>query len=187
MSNFLILLVGPSGSGKTTIADILSKKYGLRSIESYTTRPARYKGEKGHIFITEQVFNEAYPDGESDPRIVAYTYFNGNHYFATCEQVDNAEVYVIDPTGVRSLQEKYKGNKVIVPVWLNIDPESCRQRMLLRGDSPENVENRLLNDRVAFKEKLPHACYVSAMDTPERLASKIYDMANGYAEAKGTN
>ena len=47
----ILLIEGESGSGKTTIADILSKKYGLSSIQSYTTRKPRYLGETGHTFI----------------------------------------------------------------------------------------------------------------------------------------
>lgn len=183
MSNFLILLVGPSGSGKTTIANILSKNYGLRSIESYTTRPARYIGETGHVFITDQAFHDMYPDGRDDPNIVAYTYFDGYHYFATKEQVENSEVYVIDPAGVKTLQKRYRGKKVLVPIWLDVDPETCKVRMLARGDSEEKVDERLWHDQVAFGKELPHACHISALESPERLARRIYDIADGYAAA----
>jgi hypothetical protein len=44
----LILLCGKSGSGKTTVADLLQSKYGLKQLESYTTRPQRKADERGH-------------------------------------------------------------------------------------------------------------------------------------------
>ena len=53
-NKFLILLIGESGSGKTTLANQLNKQYGLKILNSYTTRPKRYEDESGHVFITEE-------------------------------------------------------------------------------------------------------------------------------------
>ena len=50
-------IAGPSGSGKTTIAEELKKRYGMKVLESYTTRAPRYEGETGHIFVTPKKFN----------------------------------------------------------------------------------------------------------------------------------
>ena len=44
MGNCIFLIVGCSGSGKTTITEQLEQKYGLKSIQSYTTRKPRYEG-----------------------------------------------------------------------------------------------------------------------------------------------
>ena len=55
--NNIFLIVGCSGSGKTTITEQLEQKYGLKSIQSYTTRPPRYDGETGHIFISNEEKN----------------------------------------------------------------------------------------------------------------------------------
>ena len=38
----IFLIIGASGSGKTTITEQLEQRYGLTSIQSYTTRAARY-------------------------------------------------------------------------------------------------------------------------------------------------
>ena len=57
MSKFLIVLCGKSGCGKTTIASLLQEKYNLKVIQSYTTRPPRYKNEEGHIFISKEEFD----------------------------------------------------------------------------------------------------------------------------------
>ena len=52
----LFLFVGRSSSGKTTIANILEERYGYKQVQSYTTRPPRYEGEVGHIFVNENEF-----------------------------------------------------------------------------------------------------------------------------------
>ena len=57
MNNTILLIVGASGTGKTTVANTLSKMFGMKQIQSYTTRPPRYEGEKGHIFVTDEEFN----------------------------------------------------------------------------------------------------------------------------------
>ena len=53
----IYLIVGKSGSGKTTLVNKL-RKYGYASVESYTTRPKRFKNETGHTFITEEEFDQ---------------------------------------------------------------------------------------------------------------------------------
>ena len=54
MGNCIFLIVGCSGSGKTTITEQLEQKYGLKAIQSYTTRQPRYDGETGHIFVSDE-------------------------------------------------------------------------------------------------------------------------------------
>ena len=56
--NTIYLIVGRSGSGKTTIAEELERKYGLKSIQSYTTRPKRSDNETGHIFVSDEEFDK---------------------------------------------------------------------------------------------------------------------------------
>ena len=64
----IFLIVGASGSGKTTIVEQLEQRYGLTSIQSYTTRAARYVGEKGHIFVSDEEFDKL-------TDLIAYTEF----------------------------------------------------------------------------------------------------------------
>ena len=55
--NKLLVIVGESGCGKTSIAERL-QQYGLKLIQSYTTRPKRKPLETGHTFVTKEDFDK---------------------------------------------------------------------------------------------------------------------------------
>ena len=55
---YIVLIVGESGSGKSTICDELTKRYGLKQVESYTTRPRRSEDEDGHTFVSDEEFDK---------------------------------------------------------------------------------------------------------------------------------
>lgn len=139
----IYLFVGASGSGKTTIVERLEKQYGLKSIQSYTTRKPRYEGEKGHIFITKKEFSEL-------KDICAYTVFNGNQYGATSAQVNTHELYVIDPKGIEFFKNNYVGNKNWFVIYLNVPIDIRCNRMVKRGDSESKIIERLVNDYKEF-------------------------------------
>lgn len=140
------MLVGQSGSGKSTIARML-RQLGYKELISYTTRKPRYEGEDTHIFITE----EEYQKFKQSNEIVAYTYFDSHHYFATKQQIYNSDIYVIDPDGVEYLKEKIKD---INFVTIHIKTSFLKRiwRMLKRGDSLIKIIKRIKNDRIKFKD-----------------------------------
>jgi len=142
--NEIILLVGKSGSGKSTIANELTKQYGLKQLESYTTRSKRKNNEKGHTFITKEEYKNF-----NKKDICAYTFFNNNHYFATKQQVEDSDIYIIDVDGIKYFKEKYKGNKKIITICIKIDTDSRKKRMANRN---EKMEDRLKADNVKFKD-----------------------------------
>lgn len=142
-NNFILLLVGKSGSGKSFIADCLEELYGWTSIQSYTTRPKRSEDEKGHIFVSEA-------EVPSRINMVAYTEFCGNKYWATKEQVEENDIYIIDPKGVEEFTEKYKGNKKVIVCYIDCDIDMRFKRMLSRRDKHYNALVRIENDGIEF-------------------------------------
>lgn len=139
----IYLLVGPSGSGKTTLAQRMAEFYGMKVVQSYTTRPPRYEGEVGHIFVSDEEFDQL-------GKMVAYTEYGGYRYGVTQEIVDTYDIYVIDPYGVSYLQSQYTGPKIPIVVWLSATEEQRREHMKHRGDSEEAIQHRLLLDRKEF-------------------------------------
>lgn len=141
----IYLIVGPSGSGKTTIASVLEKAFGLKAVESYTTRPPRYEGERGHIFVSDEEFDALGP-------MCAYTEYNGYRYGVTADIIDTHDIYVIDPYGVKYLVEHYEGNKLIVPIRIYAPWKVRLERMKQRGDSEEEIYKRESQDDISFGE-----------------------------------
>ena len=148
MLNTIFLIVGRSGSGKTTLCDQLRTISKLKTLESYTTRKPRYDGERGHVFVDSF---QTWTDDHPDDNVVAYTFFDGNHYWATSQQVNDNDLYVIDPKGVEFLMEKYDGQKNIKVVYIDATPRERFKRMRRRGDSIGPVLRRLWNDMREFR------------------------------------
>lgn len=108
-------------------------------------------------------------------RVVADTVFDGNLYFATWEQVDNADIYIIDPDGYRKLLKNYLGDKKLVAFFINTDEQTRRKRMKNRGDSDEQIEARIAHDRIVFPRIPNHSVdmILNGKKKPERLARII--------------
>ena len=136
----LYLFVGPSGCGKTTVTGLLETRHNEIAIRSYTTRKPRYKDEDGHIFISDNEFNEL-------KNLVAYTNYNDNKYGTTEEQLDKASLYVVDIPGIETLLENYKNTKRRIRIFYFDSTVTTRiKRMLDRGDSDTAIVGRLYND-----------------------------------------
>lgn len=148
----IYLIVGPSGSGKTSITNELQTTYGYKAVESYTTRPPRYEGERGHIFVTDEEFDALGP-------MCAYTEYNGYRYGVTEDVIDSHDIYVIDPYGVKYLSEHYQGEKEILTIRLMVDEKQRFLRMMARGDDDKSIIDRMLNDIKSFGSDLSDIYY----------------------------
>lgn len=141
-NNTLYLFVGKSASGKTSIADLLGKRYGMKQVYSFTTRPPRYDGEIGHVFVTEEIFKHL---GE----LAAYTFYQGQHYGTTFQQLDECSIYVIDVPGVKSLLNKLNDKESKRPIriiYFDTAVSTRIMRMVNRGASDHEILSRLLID-----------------------------------------
>lgn len=165
MKDKIICLVGESGSGKTTIAGLLEKE-GYNYIQSYTTRKPRYEGEKGHIFVDNAptVLNVHGFSKEdiSKAGIIAYTFFDNAHYWATREQYQDkgTSIYIIDVAGIKELKEIIKDAEIVV-IYLKTSRIARVARMLQREgydllvptptEIYEKISQRATHDDETFK------------------------------------
>ena len=138
MTKPLYLLIGRSASGKTTISNVLEEKYGYKAVSSYTTRPPRYNGESGHIFISDSAFDKL---GE----LAGFVEYNGYRYGTTMQQVDDADIYVIDPNGAEYLLDKYVDRPICI-IYFDASIPTRIHRMIYRGDGDGAIVRRLLQD-----------------------------------------
>lgn len=150
MSNVLYCLVGPSGCGKTTIAEMLEAE-GYHSVQSYTTREPRYEGEEGHIFVSKDEFDKL--------DLITKTTFSGAFYGVTRNLIEENDLFVVDPAGLRYLKEHYDGPKKIVAIAFSCPASVCKERILKRGDTKKEACTRLRHDKKAFKNFLKDCDY----------------------------
>ena len=145
----IYLIVGKSGSGKDTIVNALCDKYGYKRLISHTMRHQRSDpaDAKSHIFSDMK----AYRIDKERGCVVAETYYNDNYYWATEEQVDESDIYIVDIPGVKSIKERYH-NKGIVVIGIEADKETRKHRMKERGDSASSIASRLMLDAQEFAD-----------------------------------
>lgn len=182
MSKFIFLIVGCSGCGKTTITEQLEKRYGLKSIQSYTTRPKRFYDETGHTFVTDDEFDKL-------TNYVAYTEFAGFRYCATAEQVEDNDLYVIDPKGVEFFINAYKGDKIPKIIFINSDLTTRYERMVERAEAKsktyteaiDEALNRIKNDVNEFYDYIHKKATIDCTinnnkdDNLDNVVDKIYN------------
>ena len=143
----LITLTGRSGCGKSAIAERLNRKFGYIQAKSYTTRPIRTEcegDELTHTFIEPQQVIEYKND------IVAYNEYNGYEYFVTNKMLENCQFYVVDKQGLIQLYKNYH-DKDILSIYIDCDSSIASRRMAQRGDSDEQIMQRLQYDEKAFE------------------------------------
>lgn len=164
----LYLIVGPSGCGKSFISRQFTKYFAvnderivdidgervkttrslpIKAVKSYTTRPKRGIRDDEHVFVVDEEFNRLGP-------LVAYTEFDGYRYGVTEDQLEDCDIYIIDPTGVKDLLENYHGSKGIKIIRLEASEDICRANMARRRDSKEQIEKRIQNDRKMFGDEI---------------------------------
>lgn len=164
MNKPLFLFVGKSASGKTTIANMLEKD-GYKQIASYTTRPPRYEGEKEHTFITEEEYNRL-------ENIVASTLYNGYHYCTTLDQIKDADIYVIDPAGVKTLIDNYnKINRYIYILYFDASICNRIRRMMERHDSDTQIVGRMLQDEE--NDWLKYLLHIESINRDKMIIYKV--------------
>jgi guanylate kinase len=163
-----------SGAGKTEIAKILEGQ-GFRVIQSYTTRKPRYENEWGHLFCTVDEYHEFKNNGE----IVAYSLFEGNHYFSTKEQMYNTDIYIVDPDGIEDLKSRIDDIEFIT-IYLKVDTGIRIERMKQRGDSIDKILKRVTEDGIKFQNKKYDYCVQNKdLDKAVKIISYITQVENG--------
>ena len=145
----MIVLSGASASGKTEVAKILAKKYGIEKIITTTTRTMRVNEQNGrdYFFVSKDEFEKLI---KAD-HFVEYTFYNGNYYGSSKDQINSNKCVVIDPSGLKAYINL--NDPSIVTFLLEATEKTRYNRMILRGDSEENANARIQNDRQVFEQE----------------------------------
>ncbi len=146
------LFIGRTSSGKSTIANAVCEELGLKQVKSYTTRKPRNKKECenswDHYFVSEEEFEKI----GKEHSWVAYTEINNFKYGATKEELDNSNIYVIDPKGVEYLKDKCSNEYNFIEIYFRIPYSVAKKRFINRGGTFTDFKNRYDKESVQFKE-----------------------------------
>jgi len=142
--NTVFLICGATASGKDCIANNLETN-GYKVLKSYATRPRRANEGNTHIFINE---NEV---DKYDDRMIAYTKIGDYSYFATREQLDDCDIYIIDYEGIKYLKTKVSDVRFIT-IFINVPYGERMDRVRKRGDIPNEAHRRLVAEEEQFTE-----------------------------------
>ena len=144
----LILIVGKTGSGKSSLIDALCNRRNFKQLISQTTRPRRNDTDNDHIFVTVDDYLRAKENNE----IIAETEIAGNYYYATKEQLYEADLYTIDPRGREMLLSMDLPNIRFVTVYISCPNELRMERVInKRKDNKQAYSARSFSERQQFK------------------------------------
>lgn len=110
-----IVIVGKTGAGARTLADALEKADGLKVLKSCTTRQPRSKDDmERYHFLTEK---------EADQIAVKhlYTEIGETKYFSKEEDVNAADILVVDPDGLMDITALLPDESIYL-IYCHVDP-----------------------------------------------------------------
>lgn len=145
----MIILVGASASGKTEVAKELKKKYDIQKVVTHTTRARRAQEieDVDYHFVDKTLFLKL----KEENYFVETTLYNGNYYGTSKKEIADNKCLIVDPNGLHAFQSLH--NPHIVTFLLLASEDLRKQRMALRGDSLENIQKRIENDRISFSKE----------------------------------
>lgn len=140
------LIVGRSGVGKSSIIKEVCKRTGMNYLKSYTTRPEREDDGDypDHMFITE-----AEVDGLKQ-NVIAWSQIGKHQYFATEQQLNESDFYIIDPTGIEYILEHYGDCYDFKIVYIRASNTNAEQRTQDRTNY--NFDERRQEENEEFSE-----------------------------------
>lgn len=142
----MIVLTGPSASGKTATCLYLQEFYKIKKVVTHTTRPMRVSEINGisYHFVSEEEFKKMKENNE----FIETVFYNGYHYGTSKKEVRIDKCMAVEIEGAKTYKSFNDPN--IVLFFLNLDEDTCRERMISRGDDPKKIASRIENDKKSF-------------------------------------
>lgn len=173
----LVILSGVSGAGKDTIKKELMKRMNnIITLPSFTSRTMREGEEEGvqYHFISKEEFEDKIRKGD----FYEYDVHHGN-YYGTSRELMNAKmaegkiiVKDIEVNGTENLLKLLGNDTRIVTIFLKVEKEELKRRLIERGDAIEDIEVRL--GRLEYEEsKITLYDYVLKNDNFEKIVQVI--------------
>jgi guanylate kinase len=176
----LLCVLGKTACGKDSLVNKLCERTGLKQIISYTTRPRRVNEGNTHIFVNESDYEQMYQDGV----IAAFTQIGEYKYWTTVDQLEDANVYIIDYEGIKTLRELSLPNIRLVSVYIHV-PDDIREYRALekRKDDKSKFRTRDFAERQQFRDMLKNADFDYAISNID--FAKAYSTLHWISQIEG--
>ncbi len=181
----ILVLEGPSGAGKDTVMAQLVARYPntFAHVISTTTRQMRYYESQGnpYYFVNDKEFDNLVESGVIFEQTERHGTKRGMTKTAFDEILNQNKIPVkdCDAAGLEALRKIY-GNKVF-GVFLTAPVEVIRQRLVKRGDSPEEVEKRVNNFKDHMKQEKEYNVSIPNIDL-NRTIREVFEKVMEYYE-----
>lgn len=152
----LVILSGVSGAGKDTIKkELMTRMSNIVTLPSFTSReirPDEVEGDHYH-FITKEQFEEKIRNND----FYEYDLHHGNYYGTSKEFMQNkikeGKIIVkdIEVNGTENLLKVLGNDTRIVTIFLKVEKEELKRRLIERGDNIQDIEVRL--GRLEYEEE----------------------------------
>lgn len=166
--NVLFCICGETASGKDSMVHALIEKYPdqLKCVVSHTNRPIREGEQDGieHYFHTDEEFHNIMNDKKDD--IVAYTKIskknskNGYEYFALKEDLEKANIYIIDPEGIKYLKRRKDLDMKLIVIYIYSSLYTRAKRAKAnRSDYNSEFNRRVQAEKTQFNDFRENKAY----------------------------
>lgn len=175
----LVILSGVSGAGKDTIKKELIKRMDdVISLPSYTSRKPRVGEEEGvqYHFVTKEEFEEKIKNNEFYEYDLHHDNYYGTSRKLMNEKIASGKIIVkdIEVNGTENLVKILKGETNLVTIFLKVEREELRRRLIERGDNLSEEELELRLSRLDYEEsKIKLYDYVIKNDNLEKTVQII--------------
>lgn len=178
----MIIILGKTACGKSTIEKELVNSHQYKRVISYTTRSPRPNEADGvdYHFISEVDFMDKLNNGFFAENTKYDTVDGVWRYGAAIEDVDDTKVCVLNPDGLKQLKANEDLN--IMSIYIDVDEESIREKLNIRGDKKAEYERRLESDKVDFYGIEDNVDFIinnyRYMKSPRELVREILNILN---------
>ena len=175
----LVILSGVSGAGKDTIKKELIKRMdSVISLPSFTSREPRPGEQEGvqYHFITKEEFKEKIAKGEFYEYDLHHENYYGTSKKLMNEKIQSGKIIVkdIEVNGTENLIKLLSNETRLVTIFLKVDKEELKRRLINRGDNLTEAEIQLRLDRLDYEEsKINLYDYVIKNDDFEKTVQVI--------------
>lgn len=175
----LVILSGVSGAGKDTIKkELIKTMEEVVSLPSITSRKPRVGEEEGvqYHFVTKEEFEKKIEENEFYEYDLHHENYYGTSRKLLNEKINTGKIIVkdIEVNGTENLVRLLKNDTKIVTIFLRVEEEELRNRLINRGDNLSDEEIEIRIGRLKYEEsKIVNYDYVIKNDNFEKTVEII--------------